>query len=155
MRLRAPRTEYDAILGTTPISSKLFKAAVGYTYLLEKSRTIQVKATDEGVAAPTSELVKIVGDPLIDVGATSANISFLTDVAAPSEIKYCRGPSTAGCTLVVKSAPSLQTEHRYELRDLIPNSLYAFDLTAFSSACDNSKCDLGDRQFTFNTGEIQ
>jgi len=149
-RLRAPRSEYDTILGTTPISGRLFKAAVDYTYELEKSRTILVKGSEEGAVQPTNQIVKLVGNPVVDVDINNATVSFLTDVAAPAEIKYCRGASTITCTPIVKSSPTVSAEHKFNLIDLQPNTLYAYEISSFSSACSGGRCKHGD--YTLTTG---
>ena len=151
-RLKAPRSEYDTILGTTPISAKLFKAAVSYTYLLEKSRTVVVKGAEAGTIAPTTQVVKLESGPTIsEKTGNNAVISFTTDNPAPTEIKYCRGASVATCSPLINSNPSVKKEHSYNITGLLPNALYSYDIFAFSTACANGRCKLGNQQYTFTT----
>ncbi|MBI4145020.1 hypothetical protein HY493_02335 [Candidatus Woesearchaeota archaeon] len=151
-RVRAHRTDYERLLGATPISTRFFKTAAIYTYRLEKSITIDVKAATTGTpGAVAAEKVVLVGSPIVDPLANEANISFVTNVASASEVKYCQGSSTATCTLTTSSIPTPTTIHVHHLDGLQSKTRYAYDLYGFSSACPNNRCKLGDQSYTFDT----
>lgn len=152
-RVRAHRTDYERLLGATPISTRFFKTAAEYTYQLEKSITLDVKPTTTGTSGTVAaEKVVLVGSPIVDALTNEANISFVTNVASTSEIKYCQGSSTATCTLTTSSIPTASTIHAHHLDNLQSSTLYAYDLYGFSSACTpNNRCKLGDQSYTFTT----
>lgn len=153
MRLRAPQSEYERILGTTPISTKYFKAAADYTYSMVAERGVTIVGTTGGSGGGTaSQVVTLIGVPAVDAKSTTANVTFETNVASATEMRYCQGTNTASCAkLIISSAPTSATKHAHFIQGLLPNAFYAYDLYGFSTACPSNKCKLNDAALTFQT----
>ncbi|HSU72434.1 MAG TPA: hypothetical protein VLJ21_01135 [Candidatus Binatia bacterium] len=156
MRLRATAADYERILGTTPISTKFFKAVAAYVYSLDQARSFSVVGGANSSGSTASEKVLLLGSPTAETTGTTANITFVTNVASATEVQYCAGSNTVSCKRLISSAPASSTTHSHLLQGLQPSTLYSYDLYGFSSACPNNKCPLSvagqSGSFNFVTG---
>jgi hypothetical protein len=151
-RLTAGKSDYEKLLGSTPISTKYFKAAADYTYRIEKSYGITIQGNPAGTTGTANQKISLVSSPSVTPNPTDATITFTTDIASATEVKYCQGANTASCTtLSTSSAPTAVTQHTHVLSGLTPSALYTYDLFAYSSACPSGKCKLNDQPYTFAT----
>jgi|GEM_PF-2525943 len=152
VRLAASRSDYEAILGTTPISTRYFKAAADYTYALSAERVIPIQRTPTTTTTTTTQVTVIQGEPTITPGATAATVTFTMDVASPTEIKLCQGSTMTCKDFKLYYDPNVTTTHTHNLTQLQPNTLYTFEIAGISTACssNNNRCKQ-DKTYNFIT----
>ncbi len=144
-QLKAQQGDYAMLLGSSPISTRYFKTAVNYTYVLEKSATATINKLDAtGTGSSTCGGAKLDGTIAREIIPEYTKFVFKTDKSTATEIRYCVGPSTVACSAATINYPTANKEHSINITGLSPNTLYAYKI---SSIC-GTKIPLEESTFT-------
>ena len=132
-QVRIASSDYEGLLGATPISTKYFKAAVDYTYSLPKETTLLIRDASTETTSTECKDVMLATAVAIVPESSTATVTFTTNEKVSSELKYCIGPSIANkdCSPIILTSPTSNTTHEFKLTELNPDTLYSLEANVF------------------------